>query len=350
MKWLWISLLTLGLTACTDGCDNSTTGPDIPPATTTTTTTVEPDPTKPPRIDQRVDIWNVRGCTNFGAAALNEQELVALVAHNQAAGCRIMRVGAQTDGWETTSALYLLEAVGPPVLTAEWEVQLEQLLDVTARMGMALQLIPTFTHKHEHFDRNLKITKRVVGIQQAGSEDDPTPYKHIVWEAWNEVKHPITHSTNRDFSNIKQMLTYLKNTTGLPVGTDYDVSGGRHDWTGEYPRTLLNYVDYIAFHPPRNDMDNGCEDIRPTLRELRRTVNSYSKPVWIDEPTCYISDESKSRYGITKSGHYSYCGGKTETARRKHIGDYAWDTEQAGAIWFSHTSWGFAGRRLGWLP
>jgi hypothetical protein len=198
----------------------------------------------------------------------------------------------------------------------------------------------------------MKITKKVVEFQQAGSEDDPTPYRHIVWEAWNEIKHPITHSSNREFSNIKQMLSYLRNTTGLPVGTDYDVSGERRDWVGEYPRALLPYVDYVAFHPPRNHISGGrnCEDIRPNYWRLRKTVGRYGKPVWIDEPSCFISDDSKARYNIDFNGNYPFCGQKTEQARRKYISDYMWDVEHAGAIWFTHASWLFECRYLGWLP
>jgi hypothetical protein len=285
-------------------------------------------------------------------ANLDEQELLAFVYHAQSLGCEIFRVGAQTDGWAGHVAIYLAEAAGPAVGTAAWRENIVRLFDVTSRVpGVYLQVIPTFTHKHESFQRNMQIAKSVVAIQQAGSPDDPTPYRHIVWEAWNEVKHPITHDSNRKMSNIKKMLAYLKNETGLPVGTDYDLARGE-DWVGEYPRTLVDHVDYIALHPPRNDWHGSkCKNIRPSYWQIRKTVNRYAgKPVWIEEPTCYISDESKADFGITTHGHYALCGGGTEQQRQKVIGDYMWDTEKAGAVWFTHASWLFSCRKLGWLP
>jgi hypothetical protein len=278
-------------------------------------------------------------------AALNEGELQAFVYHAQAQGCNMFRVGAQTDGWAGHPALYLDAAAGPMVFSDEWRDNLARLLDVTARIpDTYLQLIPTFTHKHEGYQRNLRITEEVVAMVLAEG------YQHVVWEAFNEYRHPITHDSITTRS-VGQLLRYLK-TTGLPVGAD--VSGGRRGkWVGEYPRELLPLVDYVAFHPPRNDWNgNTCVPERPDYWQLRKTVNSYpGKPVWIDEPTCFISDESKARYGITSlHGHYALCGGKTEQARKKHIADYMWDVEHAGGIWFTHASWLFECRYLGWMP
>jgi hypothetical protein len=196
-------------------------------------------------------------------AALTENELVAFVYHAQSLGCQIFRVGAQTDGWAGHTALYLDAAAGPMVFSDEWRENLKRLLDVTARIpDVYLQLIPTFTHKHEGYQRNLRITEEVVAIVQAEG------YQHIVWEAFNEYKHPITHKTITTQS-VGQLLRYLR-TTGLPVGTD--VSGGHgSEWVGEYPRSLLPLVDYVAFHPPRNN--SKCESIRPDYWQLRKTVS-----------------------------------------------------------------------------
>jgi hypothetical protein len=261
----------------------------------------------------------------------------------------MFRVGAQTDGWAGHPALYLAASAGPKVFTPEWENAVRRLLDVSSRIpGVYLQLIPTFTHKHQGDKYCMKLTKEVVKIQQAGSDDDPTPYKHIVWEAYNEYRHPIATVTERGVADI---LRYLKSSTDLPVGTDS--SGGRRGkWVGEYPRSLLPLVDYVAFHPPRNDWHGDyCKSIRPDYWALRKTVNSYGKPVWFDEPTCFISDESKQIYGINYlHGHYALCGGKTENARKKFITDYMWDVENAGGVWFTHATWLFECRRLGWLP
>jgi hypothetical protein len=290
-----------------------------------------------------VDLWNIRGCTTFGAAALTEPELVSLISHLQANGCRIMRTGAQTDGWKDHKALYLAASAGPTVFSLEWEENLKRLLDVTARMGIGVQLIPTFTHKHEGYDRCIKITNAVINIQQAGSVDDPRPYEHIVWSAMNEYRHVTSEVSVRQ---VAKLLQLLKSRTGLPVGADATMRSTR----GEYPSELLPLVDYVAFHPARNKMDETrCLSVRPDYWALRATVNHYNKPVWFDEPTCYISDASKSLYGIERDGHYALCAGKTEDARKRYISDYMWDVEEVGGIWFTHTLWGFECRRLGWL-
>jgi hypothetical protein len=339
-----IIIFALLFVACPlDDCD-SAAGPSS--IITTTTTTVE---SKPPRVDQEPDLWSVRGCTAFGAANLTESELTAFISHIQGK-CDMLRTGAQTDGWRGMGAPYLEASVGPRFFTPEWQANLERFLDVTARMGINVQLIPTFTHKQAGYARCMEITKRVVEIQQAGSDDDPTPYRHIVWSAVNEWKHPIS-KLNR--GNVIELLRYLKRETGLAVGADMSGgTGGRGGWIGEYDSVLLPFVDYVAFHPPRYRMfgDNGCESRRPNYWDLRKTVARHLKPVWIDEPTCFISDASKALYGIERSGHYALCGGGTEDQRKKHIRDYKWNVEHAGAIWFTHATWLFECRRLGWLP
>lgn len=335
-----IFLLSLIFLCSTCGGSGTSPGP------VTTTTTVEIEPPRPPRVDFQPDLWNIRGCTTFGAATLTEPELITLISHLQAGGCRIMRTGAQTDGWRGIGVSYLEASVGPVVFSTEWEENLKLFLDTTARMGIAVQLIPTFTHKHEGLARNLEITKAVVAIQQAGSTDDPRPFEHIVWEAVNEWKHPVS---SLSMSDVAELLRYLSSATGLPVGAN--ASGGRRGkWIGEYPSELLPLVDYVAFHPPRVNMDGGgCESVRPDYWQLRRTVNSYSKPVWIDEPLCFISDYSKDHYGIERSGHYALCAGGTEDGRKRVILDYKWDVEAVGGIWFTHTLWGFPCTRPGWL-
>jgi hypothetical protein len=271
-------------------------------------------------------------------ANLDTSELEAFIYHAQAQGCEIFRVGAQTDGWAGHAALYLDAAAGPTVFSQEWEDNLRRLLDVTARIdGVYLQLIPTFTHKHESAARNMEITKRVVAIWREGE------YKHVVWEAVNEWKHPIS---TLNMSDVANLLLELRKT-GLPVGTDCSMGSKK----GRYPEMLLPLVDYVAFHPARYRRDDGrCQLIRPNYDAIRATVRRYpNKPVWFDEPICYISDDSKRRYNIGEHGHYALCGSGTEAKRKKVIVDYMWDVEQAGGIWFTHALWLFECRYLGWL-
>ncbi len=347
-RWDLIFVFCLIFVACPlDECDSGA-GPSP-----VTTTTVKPVPPLPPRVDAQPNLYDVRGCTAFGMAALTEPELTAFVYHAQAKGCNIFRVGAQTDGWAGHDALYqqagLRASAGATVFSKQWELNLKQLLDVTSRIpGVYLQLIPTFTHKNEGLERVMRIIKEVVKIQQAGSDDDATPYKHIVWEAMNEYHHPISVHRER---NVAKMLKYLKDKTGLPVGTDYPGTRRYAKWVPDYPEELLPLVDYVAFHPPRNDWQGQkCETIRPDYWQLRKMVRRYNKPVWLDETTCYISDASKSLYNIVEHGHYANCGRGTEAQRKKIIKDYMWDTEHAGAVWFTHALWLFECRNLGWLP
>lgn len=322
-------------------CDPITYQP--PPITTTT---IQPIETRPPRVDEVLtDLYNVTGCTAFGAALLNEGELTSLIYHGMARGCDVYRVGAQTDGWCGTGVDYLEDACGPPVGTREWRENLERLLDVSARIpGVYIQLIPTFTHKQDPggLDRAMRIIEQVIAIVKAGG------FKHIVWEAVNEYVHPISRYSTRD---VAAMLVRLRKT-GLPVGADEPGSRRSRIWEAEYSPELLLLVDYIALHPPRNEIRDGeCTSIRPSFNQLRDVVMAYNLPVWIDEPTCALSDAMKSRYGIGDlRGHYALCGGGSEQDRRAYIRAYADDVRNAGAVWFTHTLWGFECRYLDWLP
>lgn len=334
----------LCLLALSCGNGNDVTGPP------TTTTVPDPGPIRPPRVDAPVDLWDVEGVTAFGAALLSEPELVGFVHYIQSLGKNVLRVGAQTDGWCGGDGSGPAGAsCGPPFGSEEWRENLTRLMDVTARIpGIWLQLIPTFTHKNESFQRNMEITKAVIKIQQAGSPEDSRPYEHIVWEAVNEVIHPITSGSLR--GNIVKLLRDLKSLTGLPVGTDHpgEYSWTDDKWRGNYPDDWLPWVDYVAFHPPRYD---ECRDIRPDVWQLRRAVRNYARPVWIDEPTAYLSDQSKALYGIDdRDGHYAHCGGKTEGRRRQYISAYRGDVLFAGGIWFTHAAWLFECRAAGWLP
>lgn len=350
--------VVLVLIAC-DKANISGPGPTSPPPIDDPDPGPDPDPEpRPPRVDQPVDLWDVEGVTAFGAALLSEAELTALVYHAQLYGKNMLRVGAQTDGWcgtgQAVFGVYGQDLLGDacdPMATVgseKWRENLFRLMDVTARTGISLQLIPTFTHKNLSFDRNMQITRLVVAVQQAGSPDDPRPYEHIVWEAVNEVIHPITSDSLR--GNVVELLRYLKQATGLPVGTDHpgEYSPSEDRWRGNYPADWLPWVDYVAFHPPRY---RECRDVRPDFWELRRAVRNYSRPVWIDEPTAFISDMYKSIYGVgDRNGHYALCGGGTEEARKRYISNYRWDVLNAGAMWTTHSAWGFECRAPGWLP
>lgn len=332
----------LALIALLLSCDGTFTPSSVNTTSTSTSTSV---PARPPRVDQRPDLWNIRGVTAFGAPLLEKPELLSFIHHVQNYGVNILRAGAQTDGWCGHRQIYLDECCGPELGTEAWRENLVRFLDVTSRIpGLYVQLIPTFTHKQNGYQQCLWITEQVIAIQQAGSEDDPRPYEHVVWEAVNEPNHPISRLTMRQVVRLLELLR----ETELAVGVDSG-GGDAHPWEGHYPPEFLPYVDYIAFHPPRHV--NGCTPARPGLARLRKVIGSYGLPVWLDETTGYISDESKALYGIgDQNGHYAACGGKTEKYRKRLTQEYMEDTEAAGGIWFTHAPWLFKCDRLGWLP
>ncbi len=337
MRYLWLVALLLV------GCPKAIPTP-MPPTTTTTSV-----PTLSPRVDRHINLQDVRGVTAFGATLLTKDELLAFIIHAKAANINTFRVGAQTDGWCGMQPEPTYLVCGPSLGTSEWHSNLKRLLDVTSRIpDVWIQLIPTFTHKQDSggLPRFMAMTENVIAVQQAGSLDDPTPYKHVIWEAANEFIHPISSIRMR---HMKKLLERLKGT-GLPVGADY--GGGRtQPWPGEYLEELLPYVDYIAFHPPRNRLEDGvCTSIRPGINRIRRIVRKYNKPVWFDETLSYTSEESKELYGYTVSGHDALCALGTDEERRREIQAFKNDAINAGAIWFTHARWLFGCKRLGWLP
>ena len=205
-------------------------------------------------------------------------------------------------------------------------------------------LLP-FTHKN-NLRKAWEVLEMTVAIQQAGSPDDPRPYMHVIWDTVNEWKHPISVLTMGDVISMTRRLQ----ETGLPVGVDY--GGGREDpWEGYYPPEILPYVDYISFHPPRNHWENGkCEFRRPSRARLRKVISSYSKPVFIEEPECYVSNSNKAYYDIGRGGLFVNCGGGTDRVRQRGTQEYMDDTEAGGGVWVTHTVDGFLCTELGFLP
>jgi len=312
------------------------------PPINTTTILPDPEPTKPPRVDQQPDLYSVRGVTAFGMAKLSEDGLLSYINHCASSGVDIFRVGFWTDGWAGGKS-YIDEAAGPPAGSPESIENVRRLLDITSRIpNVYIQAIPTFTHKQHGFARCQELVE--LSIQLVEEHD----YKHVVWETFNEYRHPISTVS---LSQVVQ-LTRRLGQTGMPVGTDF--GGGRDQpWEGYYPPELKPHVDYIAFHPPRNDYNYNtkkCTPLRPSFNRLRKVINSFGKPVWIDEPECYVSDESIGLYGIGRGGLFTNCGGGTETYRRRLQTEYMNDVERAGGIWFQHYVAGFSCDRLGWLP
>lgn len=294
-----------------------------------------------PRVDRLCPLGEVTGLISFGMTLLDEGQIIADVEYAKAHGHDTYRVGAWLDGWCETGVSYL--PCGPAYGSEEADENLRRLLDVTSRIpDIWIQLIPTFTHKGDdgglpHF---MAMTERVIAIVQAGTPDDPTQFRHVVWEAANEHIHPISKIRHR---HIKKLLERLRET-GLPVGVDYSFTDG-------YPEDLLPLVDYVAFHTPRFRWKDGkCTSELPSRNRMRKVIRQYDKPVWMDETVKYVSDYSKEYYDIGRGGGYVECAGRTEARRKKAIMDFKADVEWAGARWFTHATHRFYCIRPGWLP
>lgn len=328
-------IISVGLFALLLSCNGPPPPPPPPPPTTTTV------PVQPPRVDRLCPLDEITGLTSFGMTLLDEEQIIAHVEHATASGHDTFRVGAWLDGWCPMDVSYL--PCGPEYRSEEADENLRRLLDITSRIpDIWIQLIPTFTHKQDsgglpHF---MAMTERVIAIQQAGSPDDPTPYRHVVWEAGNEVVHPISKIKHR---HVKALLRRLSET-GLPVGVDYA-------WREGYPKDILPLVDYVAFHTPRFDWSDGvCTSELPGRNRMRKRIGQFDKPVWVDETVKFVSDYSKEHYGIGRGGGYADCAGRSENRRKRTVTDFKSDVEFAGAQWFSHPTWGFECVRPGWLP
>lgn len=336
----------------------------------------------PPRVDRRVDWGVAAGGTSFSLALRDAEFIDEWGRWHRDHGWPVLRVGAQTSyDWCRAGVEYL--PCGPKHGTDEWRENLIRLLDVTARRkNVWVQLIPTFTYKsHDEGSQAANIAyfsamfDRVNEVVLAGG------YKHVVWEAFNEVVHPMSqHIKDED---VLAIMEHMKRNTHMPVGTDYhgglqaaddrirglmfsqEVGAERQfepierayqeilrqmEWRGRYPYIWRGVVDYIAFHTPRNP--------EPTLERMQEAQAKfkYAKPVLVDETVSWASQENIDKYDLEGKGTIAMEGHGTEDERMSqcviHLRDIHRIENQGGLRWrpFFHSIWQIESAELGRIP
>jgi hypothetical protein len=258
-------------------------------------------------------------------------------------------VGAQTDGWAEHNSPVL--PVGPMPGTAEWKANLERMLEETAREGIYVQLIPTFTHKskggRDPYNYHRGLCKSVIEIVKG------LGVRHIFWNVMNEYIHPITNGWLKD-EHIKFLGEYLKDETGFPVSSDFpgekrDLGNGKWMWKGRYPDIWHRSFDYIAFHPMRNP-EPSKEDF---ARIAVRWGGQHGKTILYNETVKWASTEDIERWGLKGSGNVVLRGHGTDDERKDAIRSEMINIKSAGpkSRWFFHSQW--ASIRcdpFGWIP
>lgn len=341
----------------------------------------------PPRVDRTID-WNLAaGGTSFSLALRDAKFIDEWARWHRDHGWPVLRVGAQTSyDWCNAAVGYL--PCGPEHGTDEWRANLVRLLDVTARReNVWLQLIPTFTYKsHNAGSQAANIAYFSAMFDRVNRIVLEGGYKHVIWEAFNEVVHPLSqHIKDED---VLAILEHMKENTYLPVGTDYhgglqsvDVqmferslelsfSQGEMtferrfaladrlyqramremEWRGRYPYIWRDVVDYIAFHTIRNP--------EPTLERMQEAQAKfkYNKPVLIDETVSWASQENIDRYGLAGKGTIAMEGRGTEDERMwqcvSHLKDIHNVKNQSGLRWrpFFHSIWQIESAEMGRIP
>jgi hypothetical protein len=238
---------------------------------------------------------------------------------------------------------------GPSHGSPEADANLVRMLEVSARIPNTwIQLIPTFTLKHvdkgssqanvEYFNG---VYDHVLMIVSKGN------YKHVIWEMFNEVVHPISsHIKDED---VRDMIRHVQATSTLPIGTDYHGGRAGDEWQGRYPNIWRRHVDYIAFHTERNP--------EPPLSVMRAAQRRYGyvKPVLIDETVSWASDQAIGDYQLRNNGNIAERGYGTEESRMLqcvvHLKNI-YQVRQGERRWrpFFHSIWGIHGYHIGQMP
>lgn len=324
----------------------------------------------PPRVDRSVDWGAVRGVTAFSLALRSVGTIADFTYYVHERGWTTLRVGAQTshdwcqhqaalnasklgsaEAWleieddlqfDMANAGYL--PCGPSHASSEADLNLTQLLDVTARIPNTwVQLIPTFTYKsHDEGSQQKNIeyfNKMFDHVNMIVSKGD---YKHVVYELFNEVEHPLSqHIKDED---VREMFKHARSRTTLPIGTDYDGQGNGFNWKGRYPYIWRGVSTYIAFHTPRNPEPSF------DLMEAAQDKYNYMKPVFVDETVSWASDEAIQTYGLQGKGTIAERGFGTEDSRMQQVVKHLRDIHRLNWRPLYHSIWGITSEEPGRIP
>jgi len=313
----------------------------------------------PPRVDKLIDFSQVNGGVTAFSLVLRDMKYIVQFSQHvldhwtlPERGQVVLRVGAQVaGGWcDSGSAGYL--PCGPAYGTREADDNLLRLLEVTSRIpNVYLQIIPTFTYKHIDKGSPAENIKYFNGMfNHANSIVQLGDYKHVVWEMFNEVVHPISqHIKDED---VLLMMQHANRNTPYPMGTDYHGGGEGDDWKGRYPYIWRDVVGYIAFHTPRNP--------EPSFAIMKKAEDKYKylqpdsvygiEEVWIDETICWASDENISKHNLKGKGTIALQGYGTEDERMSQVVKHLRDIHKLGWKPFYHAIWLIECAEIGRIP
>jgi hypothetical protein len=368
-KFLLCLVLVLGIFGCPlDNCDRITdpdpNGGGPPPP--------DPDPDPEPLPGnprgEHSFLFDVVEATAFGLrdtfdvdlgiktlAAFEQQFPTRFMRHLQNKGSNTIRMATQFEGWCDAKNRFYLPCDQHPPTTPEWEVQLVGTLEIAARLGMQVELIPTFTYKDETSESFLlSHVRRVVRIVEKKG------FRNIVWSAFNELWHPNSSTVAK--SALTKILKILPHPRGLDFPDNRIPGDG---WEGRVPPSVrLDLVDWIGFHGPRNP--------GPSMKAYRRTVEKYSShPVWINETVSYVEGMEIGHpnthlgqkpwlftgavFCDPKSSKFSNSKCEDISTHRDQVREVKFNVQHSGAAGYCfHMLWGFCYEgsmsNLGWAP
>ena len=334
MKGMLILFALLLVVGCPlEDCD-SPTGPGngTQPPPTNGDEPPPPDPA-PERQGLGTHLIGVTEATAFGLRdtydvdlghetmqAFMSQYPARFMMHLQNKGYDTIRMGAQFDGWCGASRFYLPCDEHPPEVDPKtWKTQLIGVLDIADRLGMQVELIPTFTRKNWTDASALKAhVKLVVRVVQKAGVDSV-----VVWSAFNELWHP--NSSEAAKSSLNAILKLLPH----PRGLDFPSNGLAGDlWRGRIPLSVrTDLIDWGGFHGSRNP--------EPTEAAFRRTRNDYAFPIWINETVSYTKEDEIGRQDThlgPKSWLFTgmkYCDPRKSTFNERKCNDIDTHRDQA---------------------
>jgi hypothetical protein len=301
-RWDLIFIFCLLFVACPlDDCDSGASPSETPEPTTTIAPEPEPEPDIPP-IQVFEPEFPIRCVTGFALGIRTEAEILAFGREAQSYGYNMVRVGSETRDWDGG---FFGSLKGPEPYTTEWRENLLRVLDTTARVPIAVELVVIFTVKGRPASWQYKYAERVGKLVQNSG------HKHIVLSAANEPKH---HTSILGRSETNELIRRLK-----PFARYLTVDDHGPPWDFRYSTRLL---DFVAFHPSRNP--------EPSVDSLRKAVNKYGR-VFFDESVCYASDVDLLEWPQFRGkGTVAMLGRGTEEGRKAQVAKHIRDTIEAG--------------------
>jgi hypothetical protein len=301
-------VLTVGLIACIESCDNNPTGPDPdPPPTTTTIPPQEPPPIDPnsfPLVENAggelwVDGELLKATTAFALVPRGPGYATSFCQEMRTHGVNTARIFVETRNW-TMAPGYLAQVA----FDYDYEAT-KSTIEALGQAGCAVELVISATVKEEHLKTNLVLIRDVANAFKG--------YQHIVWSVINEYAHPSSSGSVNSTSAAKDMLrTFNSVCPACLVGIDESLRVGTRKHRACSGSSLC---DFFAWHPDRND-----DDVENN-RFFQRSKN-MGRPVFFDEMIAFASDQNLRDYpSLNGRGTIAYFGRRTESERWRYTNE-----------------------------